>query len=128
MRKDKLSVKCKVCKSMHCSCFLISCFFCGEFYSLRAQDSRNWVFATNSNFRIPFFAIWWCKPLINQTKIIWSNKIYSLKCQRSTKFGCKDIGIRNQSLCALKTNLSRTLEKYLNYRTYLNYLYLNCLV
>ena len=34
------------------------------------------------------------KPLIFQTYIIWSNRSHSLKCQRSTTLGSKDIGIR----------------------------------
>ena len=36
----------------------------------------------------------WCKPLIFQTYIIWSNRNHSLKYQRYTTFGCKDIEIR----------------------------------
>ena len=41
------------------------------------------------------FATWWYKPLIFQTKIVWSNRIHRLKYLRSTIFGCcKDKGIR----------------------------------
>ena len=40
------------------------------------------------------FANWWCKPLIFQTYIIWSNHIHSLKYTMSTTFGWKDIAIR----------------------------------
>jgi len=36
---------------------------------------------------------WWCKPLIFQTKNIWSCMIYSLKYLRSTTLGLEDIGI-----------------------------------
>ena len=39
------------------------------------------------------FAICWRKPLIFQTLAILSIIIYSLKYQRSTTLGCKDIGI-----------------------------------
>ena len=43
----------------------------------------------------PFiFTIWWCKPLIFQTYIIWSNRIHCLKYQRSKTLGSKDIEIR----------------------------------
>ena len=45
-----------------------------------------------------FFATWWCKPLIFHTLIIWSNRIHSLKCLRSSTLGYKDTGIKNQSL------------------------------
>ena len=40
------------------------------------------------------FAIWWCKPLIFQTIIIWSKMIDSLKYLRSPTLKCKDIGKR----------------------------------
>ena len=39
------------------------------------------------------FAAWWCKPLIFQTLIIWSNRIHILKYLRFTTFGCSDLGI-----------------------------------
>ena len=61
---------------------------------------RNWVFATNSNFLIPISMqpdvanLWYFKPLIFQTCIIWSNRIHSLKYLRFTTLGCKDKGIR----------------------------------
>ena len=32
------------------------------------------------------------KPLMFHTYFIWSNRSHSLKCQRSTTLGCKDIG------------------------------------
>ena len=40
------------------------------------------------------FTTGWCRPLIFQTYIIWSNGIFSLKYLRSTTLGCKDIRIR----------------------------------
>ena len=66
-----------------------------------------------------------CKPLIFQTLIIWSSRIHSLKYQRSTTFGSKDIVIRKsefvtktnsfQEKCVLKcfpntTKISLTLK------------------
>ena len=55
------------------------------------------VFATNKQNKCSnsyIFATLWCKPLIFQTYIIRSNIIHSLKYQRFTTFGCKDIEIR----------------------------------
>ena len=46
----------------------------------------------------------WCKPLIFQTQIIWSNRIHSLKYLRSATFGSKDIVIRKSEFVA-KTQL-----------------------
>ena len=50
-----------------------------------------------------------CKPLIFQTQTILTRRINSLKYQRSTNSGCKDIGIRKseflaktQFLCMIK--------------------------
>ena len=40
------------------------------------------------------FATWWWKPLIFQTKTVWSKKINSLKYKRSRRMGCQVIGIR----------------------------------
>jgi len=40
------------------------------------------------------FSIWWCKPLIYQTFIIWSKEIHSLKYLRSPTVKWKDIGKR----------------------------------
>ena len=34
------------------------------------------------------FAACWCKPLIFQTQTIWSNKVNSLKYQKSKRIGC----------------------------------------
>ena len=46
------------------------------------------------------FATWLCKPFIFQTQTIKSNRIYSLKYQRSTISSCKDIGIRKSEFVA----------------------------
>ena len=53
------------------------------------MSSKN-LFICNLDFLIPI-ETWWCKPLIFQTQIIWSNRICNLKYQRSTAMGCKDI-------------------------------------
>ena len=55
------------------------------------------IFATQ-NFYI--FTTWWCKPLINITYLIWSNRIYGLQYLRYTKLCCKDIGIRKSEFAA----------------------------
>ena len=44
------------------------------------------------------YGTWCCRLLIFQTKIIWCNRIHSLKFLRSTTLGCKDIRKRNLSL------------------------------
>ena len=49
---------------------------------------------------IYIFAIWWCKPFIFQTYIIWYNSIHSLKYLRYTTLCCKDIGIRKSEIGA----------------------------
>ena len=41
-----------------------------------------------------------CKPLIFQTQIIWSNRIHSLKYVRSATFGSKDIVIKKSEFVA----------------------------
>ena len=47
------------------------------------------------NFSNPYICgTWCCRLLIFQTKIIWCNKIHSMKYLRSTSLGCKDIGIK----------------------------------
>ena len=55
------------------------------------------------------FVNWRCKPLIFQTKTIWSYRIHSLKYQRSFTLGCKDIGIEKLEFVA-KTPLSYTFD------------------
>ena len=47
-----------------------------------------------------FFATWWCRPSIFQTKTILSNTIDSLKYLRSTTLGGTDIGIRKSEFVA----------------------------
>ena len=57
---------------------------------LAKPRERNWI-----QFCNPYIsATGWCKHLIFQIYIIWSNNIHSLKCQRSTTLGCKDIAIK----------------------------------
>ena len=45
-------------------------------------------------------ATWQRKPLIYQTYIIWSNRIYSLKYLKSTTLVCTDIRIRKSKFVA----------------------------
>jgi len=49
------------------------------------------------------------EPLIFQTYIIWSNRSHSLKCQRSTTLGCKNIGKRKSEFVTKNQFLFRTL-------------------
>ena len=62
----------------------------------------SWFFACNklwfSNLYI--FETQWCKPLIFQTDIIWSNRTDSLKYQSSTTLKSKDRGIRKSEFVA----------------------------
>jgi len=46
-----------------------------------------------SNPYIYIYGTWCCRLLIFLTKIIWCNRIHSLKYLRSTTMGCKDRGI-----------------------------------
>ena len=56
---------------------------------------RNWVFATNSNFRILIsLIIDGVKLLIFQNYIIWFTWIYSWKYLKSKTLCCKDIAIK----------------------------------
>ena len=48
----------------------------------------------------------WCKPLIFQTKMIWSIRIHSFKYLRSTTLGCKDIRSRKSEFVAKTQFLS----------------------
>ena len=58
-------------------------------------------FCNKLKFSNPYsFATWWCKPLIFQTKTIWSNRINSLKYERSRRMGCQVIGIRKSEFVA----------------------------
>ena len=49
------------------------------------------------------FATWWCI----QTIIMWSNRIHSLKYQRSPTLNCKDIGIGKSEFVAKTQFLCR---------------------
>jgi len=50
------------------------------------------------------YGTWCCRLLIFQTKIIWCNRIHSLKYLRSTTLCCRDIGIRKSEFVS-KTQL-----------------------
>ena len=58
-------------------------------------------FCNKLKFSNPYsFATWWCKPLIFQTKTIRSNRINSLKYERSRRMGCQVIEIRKSEFVA----------------------------
>jgi len=69
---------------------------------------------------------WCCRLLIFQTKIIWCNKIHSLKYLRSTTLGCRDIGIIKLEFVS-KTQLLYRLHicdsDWLNFIHFLGYKY-----
>ena len=76
--------------------FFIINFCIFEYIWLFNKHERNKIKYLNLNiFRTRF-----CKPLIFQTQIIWSNRIYSLKNLRSATFGSKDIVIRKSEFVA----------------------------
>ena len=50
----------------------------------------------NLKFSNPYIlSTWWCKPMLFPFKIIWSNRIHSLKYLR---LSCKNVGIINYRL------------------------------
>ena len=58
-------------------------------------------FCRKPKFYNPYsFAILRCKPLIFQTKIIWSNRIQIFETSNVCKLGCKDKGSRNSEFVA----------------------------
>ena len=116
---------------------LLSCYI---FLSRKSQDwymftlsvkpsirQRNWVFATNSNFKIPIFL----QPLIFQTWIIWSKRIYSLKYLRSVtywlhgkniKIGKSEFEANSQFLCNIvRKYMFNSCLSVLRYITCMNY-------
>ena len=50
----------------------------------------------------------WRKSLIFQTLIIWSFRLHSLKYLGSTTLGCRDKGIKNQSLWQWLNSFTRS--------------------
>ena len=87
------------------------------------------------------YGTWCCRLLIFQTKIIWCNRIHSLKFLRSTTLGCRDIGIRKsefvsktQFICfeLAKELLETKFEKFSGFGHLLsiseNILRTNCLI
>ena len=116
---------------MRCECFRYNCQLGGHinylplYISSRKLCQRNWLLFSNSNFLFPvkelilchllwfsniyIFATWWCKPLIFQTKFIWSNRIHGLDHLRSTTLGWKDIGLKNQSLWQILNSLEHNV-------------------
>ena len=72
--------------------FVISINRFGYIFS---QRKKEWFLRHKLKFSNSYiFTTWWCKPLIFQTWIIWSNRIQSLKYLRSKTLSCKDIEIR----------------------------------
>ena len=67
---------------------LLFASYCQETHHLRCWSKELSCYnkLTFSNSYI--FAIWWCKPLIFQIFTFWSNRINSLKYQRSRRMGC----------------------------------------
>ena len=63
-----------------------------------------------------------CKHLIIQTQSFWSNRIYSLKYQRSKTFGCTNRDYNLDFVAIKSTNnvLYQAKSKYLRYKV------LNC--
>ena len=63
----------------------------------QSRSSMSWKI--NSLVSYPYiFGTCWCKPLIFQTCINWSNRINSLKYQRLQPLAAKIYGLENQSL------------------------------
>ena len=50
------------------------------------------VFPINTNFMVSIFGTWWWDPFIFQT--IWSNRIHSLKYEKSVTLVCTDISVK----------------------------------
>jgi len=72
------------------------------------NSQRNWVFATNSDFLIVIYnlATRFPRPLIFQNINSGRSKSLSLKYQRFTPSGCKDIGVRKCKFVAKTQFLS----------------------
>ena len=76
---------------------------------LQTKGLSLWNKIKYSNLNI--FRTRFCKPLIFQTQIIWSNRIHSLKYLRSATFGSKDIVIRKSEFVAKTQFLSFLWKK-----------------
>ena len=80
-------------------------------HSNRSITHRN---CNKCKFYNPYiFAIWWCKPLIVQTRTVRLNRIHSLKYQMSTTSGFKDIGISKSEFVERTQFLYFTSKLYL---------------
>ena len=59
------------------------------------EQVKELSFCHKLKFSNPYiYGTWCCRLLIFQTKIIWCNRIHSLKYIRYTTLGCRNIGIR----------------------------------
>jgi len=77
------------------------------FNILTFDEQRRWTKESTLWHKLKYynpyiFVNWWCKLLIFQIQIIWSNRIHSLKYLRSTTLGFKDI-VRIKSEFVAKT-------------------------
>ena len=80
-----------------------------NFHSLKVTKELSlWNEIKYLNLNI--FRTRFCKPLIFQTQISWSNRIHSLKYLRSATFGSKDIVIKKSEFAAKTQFLSQ--EKF----------------
>ncbi len=94
---------------------------CRDFYIIEVMHAciglgsveRKWVFATNSKIIIPTFVqpdveeLWYLKLWI-----IWNNESLSLKYERFTTSGFKEIGIRKFEFAATTQFLWKNLQHY----------------
>ena len=71
-------------------------------FRLKELSLRNKIRYLNHNI----FKTQFCKPLIFQTQINWSNRIHSLKYLRYATFGSKDVMIRKSEFVAKTQFLS----------------------
>ena len=62
------------------------------------------------------YGTWCCRLLIFQTKIIWCNRIHSLKYLRSTTLDFRDIGVRKSEFVTKTQFLSKDIvqEEFFN--------------
>ena len=72
------------------------------------------------------FSTWQYKPLIFQTQIIWSNRIYSLKYLISTTLAGKDIVV-NKLEFVTKTQFFEIFREIISYKINLQYKHKNAL-
>ena len=80
---------------------------------------KEWSLCHKLKFSNPYiYGTWYYRLLIFQTKIMWCNRINSLKYLRSTTLGCRDIGFRKsefvsktQFLCIVRKIKTRGVTR-----------------